>query len=183
MAKKVTEHDALKGVDLLLEPLTPEERQRVFDWIVLKYNAGTSSVQQFGVTAQPIGKPSTEFSSDKTVKEFIAAKKPDGYYERIACLAYFLEKFESMDGIKTADIVKANTDAKQTKFPNSTVYVNNATQKYGYLISAGKGKKTISAKGEALVEALPDREKVKAVVEAHPQKKAGNRKKKKKSKS
>lgn len=179
MAKKVTEHDALKGIDLLLEPLSTEERQRVFDWIALKYKVSTAGSQPNGASASV--NPKTLVSNDIKVKEFIAMKKPDGFYERIACLAYYLEKFESMDGVKTADIVKANTDAKQTKFPNSTVYVNNATQKYGYLISSGQAKKTLSAKGEALVEALPDRAKVEVALEAHPSKKKAKRKKKNKS--
>lgn len=184
MAKKTTEHDALKGVDLLLEALSPEERQRVFDWIVLKYKVSpstTGSNPNPGSTTGAGQFTTSQIPNNAKVKDFIALKKPDGFYERIACLAYYLEKFDGKDGVKTGDIVKANTDARQTKLPHSTMYVNNATTLYGYLIASGKGKKTVSARGEALVDALPDREKVKAALEAHPIKKRSKNKKNKKS--
>lgn len=181
MGKKITEHDALKGIDLLIEPLSAEERQRVFDWIALKYKVSSTGSSTGGQPAGAGASANTQVPKDIKVKEFIALKRPEGFYERIACLAYYLEKFGNMDGVKTADIVKANTEAKQTKFPNSTVYVNNATQKYKFLISSGQAKKTISAKGEALVEALPDRAKVEAALEAHPSKKRAKKKIKSKS--
>ena len=182
MAKKVTEHDALKGVDLLLEQLSDEEKQRVFDWIVLKHKVAvaspTGSSTGRGTSTNPPG--NTAIPADIKIKEFIALKKPEGFYERIACLAYYLEKYENKEGIKTIDITQANTDAKQTKLPDSSVYVNNAAKKeYGLLISIGKGKKSLSAKGEALVDALPDREKVGIVLQEHSSKKKTSKKRKK----
>lgn len=180
MAKKVSEHDVLKIVDLQLEQLSTEERQRIFDWISMKYKispqAAPSATPGSGVILPLASLP------NGTVKDFISLKKPDGYYERIACLAYYLERHESKDGLKTADIAQANTDAKQSKLPNSTLYVNNATKMYGFLISIGKGKKALSARGEAVVNALPDRAKVQTALAEHPLKRK-NSKKKKKTKS
>src|SRR5689334_19703132 len=103
MAKKVTEHDVLKIVDMQLEQLSAEERQRVFDWISMKYKIGPpvalSSTPGSGTILPPASLP-----ANGTVKDFISLKKPDGYYERIACLAYYLERHENKDGLKTADI-------------------------------------------------------------------------------
>lgn len=181
MAKKINEHDALKVVDLQLEQLSPEERQRVFDWISMKYKITppTASSSPPGLGAAV---PKANLLSNGTVKDFISLKKPDGYYERIACLAYYQEKHENKDGLKTVDIVQANTDAKQTKLPNPSMYVNHAAKTYGFLIPIGKGKKALSARGEAVVDALPDRAKVQTALTDHPLKRR-NSKKKKKSKS
>jgi hypothetical protein len=181
MAKKVTEHDALKGVDQLLESLSAEERQRILDWVAMKYklsNSGASTLAPPPPQHTANGSQGGN-SNNVKVKDFIAAKKPDGYYERIACLAYYLEKYEDKDGLKTADIAQANTDAKQSKLPNSTLYVNNATKMYGFLISIGKGKKALSARGEAVVNALPDRAKVQTALTEHPLKRKNSKKKKK----
>jgi hypothetical protein len=43
----------------------------------------------------------------------------------------------------------------------------NATDTYHYLAKAGGGKKQITILGEEVVEALPDREKVKAAIAEH----------------
>jgi hypothetical protein len=47
-----------------------------------------------------------------------------------------------------------------SKLTNPAVFVKHATHTYGYLTALGKRKFAISARGEAVVEALPDRAKV-----------------------
>ena len=59
--------------------------------------------------------------------------------------------------------------------------VDNATKQSGYLTSAGKGKKQITALGEDVVQALPDYEKVGAVLLAGKAKARRRRAKKKKT--
>lgn len=184
MAKKVSEHDALKVIDLQLEDLSAEERQRVFDWISLKYKI-TSSQPLSALGGAPPGgnnnNNNNRLPAGGTIKDFITLKKPQGFYERIACLVHYLESVQGVTGVKTVDITKANTDAKQTKIPSSSVYVANATKIYGFLISIGAGKKGLSARGEAVVNALPNREAVKTALEENPIKKKSKKGKKKKA--
>jgi hypothetical protein len=115
-----------------------------------------------------------------TIKQFIAQKRPENLYQRVACLAYYLAHALETPRFKTKDISQANTDAAVSKLSNAAAFVNDATSKYGYLSAAGSGAKQITAFGEQVVEALPDREKVKQL---HLDNKSRGRKKaKKKSK-
>lgn len=101
------------------------------------------------------------------IKDFVVKKQPTTLYERVACLAYYLEKAKGVTAFNAKDIEKANTDARQGKIDNPTSVLSDATRKYGFLAQAGGGKKTLAAKGEALVEALPDRERAKEALKKH----------------
>lgn len=117
----------------------------------------------------------------QTIKQFIAAKRPDTQYERVACIAYYLTHFSDTPEFKTLAITKANTSAAQPKLSNPSQIVADATKRYGYLSAASKGAKQISVLGEAVVEALPDRDAVKAAIENNrPRKKSRRGSKKKK---
>jgi hypothetical protein len=70
-----------------------------------------------------------------------------------------------------------NTEAAWPNFSNPTVAVNNA-RKDKYLTPAGKGDKQLTNRGEALVEALPDQEKVKSFMSKSPSRKKRGRQKK-----
>jgi hypothetical protein len=126
------------------------------------------------------GKPGVPASSDARVagnktppageitpKEFIAAKRPSNHYERIACLGYYLAHHRQATHFKTSDITKLNTEAASTRIPNPSLYVTHAANTYGYLSAAGRGKKQMTILGEAVVEALPNREEVKAAIAEH----------------
>ena len=104
--------------------------------------------------------------SSLTSKQFMSQKRPSSEIERITCLAYFLSHNKGIPAFKTRDLTKLNTDAAQPSFSNATIFARNAVQAE-YLSLAGGGQKQISALGEAVVEALPDRDKVKAAIEAH----------------
>jgi hypothetical protein len=111
-----------------------------------------------------------------TPKLFMAQKKPENDYERIACLAFYLTNDRGTPHFKTADLTKLNTEAAARPFSNPTVAVMHATGRYHYLTSAGGGKKQITSFGEEIVQALPDRTKVKQLLSEHrPRKKTARR--------
>jgi hypothetical protein len=98
-----------------------------------------------------------------TPKQFMGQKRPGSNYEGVACLAYYLTHSRNTPHFKTADIGKLATEAARP-LSNTSLFVRHATSTYRYLAPAGGGAKQITTLGEAVVEALPDREKVKAAV-------------------
>jgi hypothetical protein len=99
-------------------------------------------------------------------KQFMAQKRPSTDYERVACCAYYLTKYREMPRFKTANITKLNTESAG-HFSNPSLAVQHATATYHYLSPAGNGQKQLTILGEAVVDALPDREMVKAALEEH----------------
>jgi hypothetical protein len=61
-----------------------------------------------------------------------------------------------------------NLEAAGPRLSNASYAASNATKKMGYLAAAPGGAKQITARGEALVQNLPDRGAAKAAVEALP---------------
>lgn len=106
----------------------------------------------------------------QTPKQFMAAKRPMTDVEKVTCLAYYLTHFRNTPHFKTEEITSLNTEAAQPTFSNTTVAANNAVQK-SLLSLAGGAKKQITAWGDELVDALPEREKAKAVLDSIPGKK------------
>ncbi len=102
-----------------------------------------------------------------TAKEFMALKRPASDMERITCLAYYLAHYRNIASSKTIELTTLNTDAAQPKFSNPAASDRNAVAQ-NYLSLAGGGKKQITTRGDALVEALPDRTKVKEALMANP---------------
>jgi hypothetical protein len=171
MIQTSTEFEILKEIDEKLSAANPDAQQRILDWVIAKYKA------EYKKEKPAIGHGSSlSNQSELSSKDFLLSKKPGNHYERIACIVYFLEKYTELKGAKTLDISKANNEARQPNIPNAALYVKHATNTYGYLTSIGNGKKGISAKGEALVEALPDREKVTFALKDHMAKKKSPRK-------
>lgn len=165
----LTEVEAMKIVDDALASLEPEARVRVLTWASSKHNVKISKLG---------GKSDSETHENNNaephtggslghIKDFVVRKRPETLYERVTCLAYYLEKAKGITSFKANDIEKSNTDARQGKIDNITQVLNDATRKYDYLAPAGSGKKTLTAKGEAIVDALPDRDKVKEAINKH----------------
>ncbi len=103
-------------------------------------------------------------------------KRPLTDVERVTCLAFYLAHVRSTPHFKTSDITALNTEAAQLAFSNASYAIANAESSH-YVTKAGKrGQKQITSFGEKVVNALPDREAVKAVVDAES--KAGARRKK-----
>lgn len=99
-------------------------------------------------------------------KAFMTAKRPSTDLERITCLAFYLTHTKRVTPFKTRDLIDLNIAAAQPTMSNASVAARNAVQNE-YLSLAGGGKKQITARGEAIVQALPDRDKVKKVLETH----------------
>lgn len=173
---KYSEVDAMGEVDAALAKIAPEAQQRVIDWAVAKYQ-----LKQGG---PPISAGTPQLAHHdpqpgKDIKTFLAQKRPDGFYERIACLVYHLEKFQGKTEVGRQDIIQANSDARLSKMSNPSVFVKHATHTYGYLTSLGKRKFALSARGEAVVEGLPDRAGVDQALADHPHKKSKKKRSKK----
>jgi hypothetical protein len=77
----------------------------------------------------------------------------------VTCLAYYLTHARSTQSFKTKELTALNTEAAGGKLSNISGTARNAVTK-GFLSGAGAGNKQITARGEAIVEALPDRERL-----------------------
>ena len=163
-----------------LEPLDEVQRLRAVQWLagVLGVEAGTTP----DPTPNPDPKHGTsqdrERSGQQTPKDFMVEKKPQSAVERVACLAFFLTHHRETPKFRTGDITALNTEAAAVKFGDAVRDVNNADRQSGFIVSAGGRQKQITARGEALVQALPDRERVGAALAEHPyaRRKASTRK-------
>lgn len=172
-----SEVDAMRSVDDALGKVEPDARQRVLDWASSKYQLKAESKSEQGRGTGAGGQSATAATvAQKDIKTFVAQKKPASFYERVACLAYYLEKVEARSEIKTGDITKANADARLSKMTNPALFVKHATHTYGYLTSLGKRQFALSSRGEAVVDALPDRAKVEAAHTEYPMSRKGKKK-------
>ena len=154
------------------ERLSPEARQRLLRTIATFFGIAPGRVAisgdvQHSLFTSEVGSDSNgSFSTDKSIsaKEFIFQKQPRSDVERVACLAYYLTHYRDVPHFKTVDLSKLNTEAAQPKFANAAWVVNNATKR-GYLVTATKGNKQLSAAGEQFVQALPDRDAARMAME------------------
>jgi hypothetical protein len=155
-------HDALAGLD-------PEKQRRVLVWLAQKLDlSGAGPTTQPGSPIlTPQLSPSSASGTLGSPKQFVAQKRPTTDTERVAVLAYFLTNARSTNEFKTKDISAVNKEAAQRAFSNSPYAVDNAT-KSGYLAPASKGAKQITTRGEALVDALPERARVQAALDENP---------------
>lgn len=173
MGKGDTEVKAMDASWSAISDLEPEAQRRVLTWLIDKSKLaqtislpGLSGGGPNTASAAGAGAAGTS-TSGLTPKQFMAQKKASTDAERITCLAYFMTHHRDTQQFKTKDLTILNTQAAGLKFSNPAVAVNNASLS-GYLAAAGGGAKQITARGEALVEALPDRERVKAAMEENP---------------
>lgn len=148
-------------------------RERIIHTLATFYRVdlrGTPSTRQQAGS----GAPESTFSEDRSIspKQFMHEKQPQTDVEKVACLAYYLTHYRSLPHFKTLDISKLNTEAAQIKFSNPAVAMENATKRH-YLVPATKGSKQLSSLGEQFVQAMPDREKARALMaNARPRRKA-----------
>lgn len=161
----------LSGPGVSVDRTVSDEIANTIINLVMTGTAAASSIPTGSVSvagALPVNPaPGQGQIAGMTIKQFIAAKRPENEYQRVACLAYYLAHASGTPRFKTKDITQANTDAAVSKLANPAARVNDATGKYGYLTAAGGGTKQLSAFGEQLVEALPDRDKVKQLHDDH----------------
>jgi hypothetical protein len=179
-----TETKAMDTAHKALVGLQPDEQERVLAWLYQRLKlsapigiggaggsgagtgggAGGGAGIGTGAALLTAGAPGTAAHA----KAFMVMKKPADFQERVACLAYYLTHHMNSPHFKTRDISSTNGLAGQTKLSNPAKFVSNAVHKAQYLSSAGKGQQQITARGEALVEALPGREAVKTALAEHP---------------
>jgi hypothetical protein len=162
----------MKAAFAALQPLDDDQRQRAIQWLIPALGV-TAEVEPSGNTpADPLAgaQPSAGSGSSRAlkVKDFMTQKKPTTAVERMACLAFYLTHMRDQPVFKTPDLVALNTEAAGMKFANARRDLNNADHQSGFVVSAGGGDKQITSRGEAVVVALPDREKVAAALTEHP---------------
>jgi hypothetical protein len=124
---------------------------------------GGGNVEQLKPGQDAIG---LDPSDTNTPKAFMVARRPTTDIERVTCLAYFLTHARNVTAFKTKELTDLNMEAAQPRLSNPSATARNAVG-YGFLAPAGGGRKQITPRGEALVKALPDREKVKAALDEH----------------
>lgn len=150
-----------------LSVLDPDARERILHAVATFFGLsirGLSAVAQVPHSASA-SFTAPPFSEDRSIspKQFMMEKQPRSDVERVACLAYYLTHYRNTPHFKTLDISKLNTEAAQVKFSNASLAVDNAA-KTNYLVPATKGNKQLSGPGEQFVQALPDREKARAIM-------------------
>jgi hypothetical protein len=172
MTSKVDEEvEAMQKSLGALSGLKQAEQKRVLEWLAEKLNLGNIGVPSPGAAVQQVASHSGTATLPRgtlTPKNFLLEKKPATDVERATCLAYYLAHYRDTSKFKTKQLTELNKEAAQPKFSNAAVAVQNATVQNQFLSQAGAGDKQITARGEALVEALPDQEKVKAALQAIP---------------
>jgi hypothetical protein len=127
-----------------------------------------------------LGTPNSKLPAGTTAKQFVAEKRPNTDVEKVACVAFHLTHFQATPRFKAADLERTARDAALdiSNFPRA---VDNATRQSKFLAKAGGGEKQITSLGEAVVNALPNREKVAAVLTESPRRRRKRPSRKKKS--
>jgi len=166
--RKDQEVNAMRDALQALQGLQQDEQQRALTWLGQKLGVGIPLPPAGGphTPGAPLGMGSPSADA-QTPKVFMAKKRPDTVQERITCLAYYLTHYRNTPAFKTKDLTKLNSEAAQPKISNPAFFARNAANAQ-YLALAGGGNKQITARGEALVTALPDREAVKKALGDYP---------------
>lgn len=178
VSEQLNEVEVVTSILSQLSKFDAATRERIIQTVATFYGTsprlGTSPGRQQSGSLPLSSLPGTAFSEDRSIspKQLMIEKQPRTDVEKVACLAYYLTHYRNTPHFKTLDISKLNTEAAQVKFSNPTVAVENAV-KTKYLVPATKGNKQISALGEQFVQALPDRERARAIMAAErPRRKA-----------
>lgn len=143
----------------------------------LKVSVSATPEGTRGTADLPVANDDSNGGTAPPLKQWFASKKPLNDVERLACLAFYLRHYANTPSFKTKDLTKANTDAAGPSISNMAQASQNAMRQSGYITSAGGkgGHRQITARGEALVEALPDRDAVKRALADHPKRKASKK--------
>ncbi|MGB6974681.1 MAG: hypothetical protein WBD67_08375 [Terracidiphilus sp.] len=165
------EFQAIQAALEVLEPLGPTQRQFAVSMILSRlgmdaapgaaFKAGSNPQTQAGAG----GAAATGLNGIST-KEFLKQKAPKTDLERLVCLAYYRTHMQDTPNFTTREITNLNVEAHGTDFSNAAATAMNAVRQSKLLSTAAGGKKRINTRGEALVEALPDRAKAKEALTA-----------------
>jgi len=176
------ELEALGAVFAALEPLGDEGRRFVLEAVASRLGLGLPGPPpgpRPGAGDPEADAPGPGPGGAESPKDFLREKHPASDVQRVACLAYYLTHMRDQAHFKSRDLVELNREAALPPI-NMSRAVANATAQNGYLVVAGQGNKQISALGEDVVKALPDRDaarEVEAAKRPKPKRKKGARKK------
>ena len=93
-----------------------------------------------------------ETKKNKSVKEFIIEKSPQGGVQSTICISYYLENFENKKVLTSKDIQKCFKDAKLATPPNVPDKVQKAIVR-GWMAKGDKrGEFYLTSTGERIVE-------------------------------
>jgi len=156
-------HEALNVVIDALKPLSVDQRRSVLQ----------SAANLFGnVDVWPVPAHQVAISGAQPnppdLQTFVFDKKTKNDIIAVTVLAYYLSVYRKRETFKTSDLDALNKEASTGQlFGNIYKTVNNATQRNRFLAMAGNGLKKITPLGKLIVEALPDEEKVQALLEKY----------------
>lgn len=168
------ELQALRVVLSALEPLDDQRRQ-----FVLRSAAERFSITFYQPEITKLDKSTTQLNVDGEedqsttqspipgLEDFVFLKKTGVDAQRVAVLAYYLLKYRNQPSFKPTDLLALNREAAGRPFGNLIKITNNATVRDGFLGQAGRGFKRLAPLGIRVVEALPDVEKVRALIKEH----------------
>lgn len=152
--------EVLKTVINSLKPLNDEQRRFVLVSVAAWFNDSDK------IIPTPPAKNGDTETEPKNLQDFVFYKKTKNDSEAVAVLAYYLEKYRGQKLFKTADLEILNKEAGTgQKFGNIIKTVNNATQRNQFFATAGNRSKQLTPLGRMIVEALPNEEEVKSIIE------------------
>lgn len=152
---------AVQAIMEVLDPLDPLSREAALKMAMvgLSFDVPVATTGAVATTGTAAG------ASD--AHAFMAAKNPLSDVERVACLAYYLARYENRKTFRNRDLVRVNLAAGGPPI-NMRMAAQNAMRQNGYLASAAGVARQITTRGERFVEALPDRDAVKRALATHP---------------
>ncbi|WP_305790182.1 hypothetical protein [Symbioplanes lichenis] len=148
----------------VLEKLGQESRRSAIRWLCEALEVEQAPAQS-EVAAPGAGDPVVPPADPR---DFMTQKRPQNQAEKIACLGYYLTTYRGSKFFKSADLTALNTEAAQPKFGNMPRDVDNTERSNGYIVAASNGAKQLTSRGEAVVDALPDRDAVEAARKQNP---------------
>ncbi|XOB42409.1 MAG: hypothetical protein ACKKMP_03560 [Candidatus Nealsonbacteria bacterium] len=165
---------AIENIVKELNKFSEEERIDIIDFALKQLGIRQLSLSPKGISPEKEEVPPVSKSIDK----FVAEKNPKDQYQRVAVLAYYLKHSEKVNEFKNKEIDLANRRARQAKIGNPADVIGKAETRYGFLTKGVKTGRQLSTLGEKIVDALPDHEKVKAIIKSSkkPRKRAKKRK-------
>ena len=98
-------------------PISEEVANRIINLVMTGGTNPAALGASGGALPATLTQPQGQFAQPQplaagmTIKQFIAQKRPENLYQRVACLAYYLSHVLDTPRFKTKDISKANTDA------------------------------------------------------------------------
>jgi hypothetical protein len=152
-----------------VESLNTTQREFALAMIVKGLGiSGSTSIEAGNGSAHTHTKTAQTDLTSVSPKDFLRDKKPQTDLERLTCLAYYLTHARGTAHFKTEDITALNTEAAGPRFANASATARNAVSQSRFLSHAGTGKKQLTALGEDVVTALPNRDAVAQVVAEAP---------------